>query len=124
MCSEFNQKISELGIKCSKCLDTKFLWKKGYVKDIKEITCINNENYFEIIRCDMCVSCFDTEKNTVRISKTSNLTYNNIPIFYFEDDNYIVRLPTVRKLYKDYKNRIDINLLDLDLLQILKYYES
>lgn len=64
---EFNKKISEMGINCPKCLDTKLLWKN--TKDTI---------YFIVIRCDMCVSCFDTQQIVCK-SKTSNLSFNNIP---------------------------------------------
>lgn len=92
MCKEFNEKLIELGIFCEKCLDTGLLWKVR--DDIKDKDVYNLE-YFIIIECNKCIK---TNNKNICYSKTSNIKYNNMPLFNEKDENYITRLPTLRRL--------------------------
>lgn len=120
MCNEFYTKIEILGISCTKCLDTHLLWKN---KDIKHNTPDNYDKLFVIVKCDKCSS--NNDENFAIYVKTSNLYFNNIPLFNIYDnydDNYIVRLPTVRKLYDEMTKRLETyNLLRANTNNSSKY---
>jgi len=93
---EFNDKLIELGIRCEKCLDTGLLWKvRDDIKNYNDIyKNIYDLEYFIIIECTKCIN----NNNIICYSKKSNIIYNDTPIFNEKDENYITRLPTLRRL--------------------------
>lgn len=64
MCIEFNQKISELGIKCRRCLDTQLLWKNNEMNEIDKMD-KRNKYHFIVIRCSCYV--FESIEKKLRI---------------------------------------------------------
>lgn len=68
MDKEFFEKINKLKIKCYKCLDTKFVWKKRCNDD--------GLGNFIILTCDYC-----SNYNFFDYSNKNNLKINGIPIF-------------------------------------------
>lgn len=93
--NEFNDKLTELRILCEKCLDTGLLWKvRDDIINDDIYKNVYNLEYFIIIECNKCIN---TNKK-ICYSKTSNIKYNNIPLFNEKDENYITRLPTLRRL--------------------------
>jgi hypothetical protein len=94
ICKEFNDKLNDLGISCGKCLDTGLLWKVRDDINYNDIyKNVYDLEYFIIIECNKC-----NNNNNIFYSKTSNITYNDIPLFNEKDENYIIRLPTLRRL--------------------------
>jgi ribosomal protein S27E len=87
MCNEYYDKLKFLNINCSKCLDTKMLWKYRNNN-------MDGNGYFMIISCDDC-----DDNSFIDYSLTSNIMYCNVPIFPYDNDSYIVRISTIRKLY-------------------------
>lgn len=87
--SELYEKIDMLHIKCSKCLDTRVLWKSIHNNKLN--------NHFMIISCDRCSDC-----RFLDYSKTSNIKINNIPVFNYDTDEtdvyfFTTRIPYLRK---------------------------
>ena len=98
MNNELSTKIKKLGILCTKCLDTKFMWKERYNND--------GLGWFIILNCDLC-----SDSLFVGYSYTNNLSLKGIPlfnIFYTQDPNdiysYSIRLPIVRQMYSLYES--------------------
>jgi ribosomal protein S27E len=87
MCNEYYDKLKILNINCPKCLDTKMLWKNRNNN-------IDGKGYFMIVSCNQC-----DNNHFIDYSLTSNIMYCSVPIFPYDNDSYIVRIPTVRKLY-------------------------
>lgn len=92
--SELYEKIDILNIKCSKCLDSRVLWKS--VNSVNTSHSLNT-NHFIIISCDRCSDC-----RFLDYSNTSNIKIDNIPIFNADTDEtdvyfFTARIPFLRK---------------------------
>lgn len=131
MSIEFIEKLEKLGIKCPYCIDTKLVWKKTTQRSGRNINIediiedrindrindrknniisfydIKDKDNFMIYTCNVC-----SDFTFVCFSKTSNINYKGIPIFYINEDYdknfldfindseiYTVRFPIIRKLY-------------------------
>lgn len=87
MGKEFLELLEILHISCSKCLDTKMLWKARQNND-------DMKGYFMILACNMC-----DDGNFIDYSDRSNHYVGDKPIFHYYDIEISTRLPTLRKLY-------------------------